>query len=1529
MHGTVIEGYRLSPQQRFRWSLQEGSALLARCAVHLEGELDAPSLRRALQTAVDRHEILRTSFHRRPGMKVPLQVILDAGSVAWSEVDLRSSGAAACEARLGELFAAAGDLEAGAGLEATLARVGEREHALILRLSSLLADERSLRNLVHEVAEAYAGVVSTDEVVQYVGFSEWQNELVKEGSAEAGEHWREEASAAPLRLSYEAAGAGLPGRVATSELAIEQPAAERLRAAAAESGATLQAAVLAAWKILLWRLGGEPETLSTGVLVDGRKIKDLQGALGPFAKTVPVRTRLAAGLRFLDVVRRVDTALSTAHRWQDYFLEEQSGAPAKGPADLPIHFAWEERPGPTAARGLRISLHRLRVDGARWKLKLSCIDTPGGPLRLQLDADSRVLDEEGTGCLAEQLGALLRSAAAEPRRDVKELELASPAERERLVVRFNETHSALPAAASVQELFERQAAARPGEIAVVCADGEATYGELNVRSNQIAWFLRGSLPGLAAGADVPIALCLDRSLDLVAALLGVLKAGGAYLPLEPSLPPERLRFLLDDARVPVVLTQERWRDRLPETAAKVVCLDRDAALFAAAPHGDLPSGSSPESLAYVLYTSGSTGQPKGVAVEHRQLLNYIHGIAARLDLPPGAIFAMVSTFGADLGNTVLFPSLCGGGRLHVIAQEHAADGEALAEYFHSHPADCLKIVPSHLAALLGSRRAAALVPRRVLVLGGEASSWELVERVEALSGCRILNHYGPTETTVGVLSGPLTARSSPRRTLLPLGTPLANSRIYVLDPGLEPVSTGLTGELFIGGEGLSRGYLRRPDLTAERFVPDPLGAEPGGRLYRTGDLARFQPGGSLEFLGRADHQVKIRGFRVELQEIEAALEACPGVRQAAAVMRQEGASPRLVAYFIPDRPGTVIGEDLGALLRGRLPDHMVPSTFVSLEAFPLTPNGKLDRQSLPDPEQSLRDGEGRSPRSLGEEMLAGIWAEVLGQERVPVDRSFFDLGGHSLLATQLISRVHKVFQVDLSLRSLFEEPTVMGLAARIEAALTAGRRSTQPPIERVPRSGDLPLSFAQERLWFAHQLDPESPAYNLPRALRLIGDLDLTALARALDEVVRRHEALRTTFPSIGGKACQLIAPPQPLALPFVDVAGLPEREREAEVRSLATAAARRPFDLEHGPLLRVCVLRLGRLEHVVLFTLHHIVSDAWSMGVLVREVTALYSAFVAGRESPLPELPIQYADFAAWQRLWLKGDVLEAELAYWRQQLGGAPEELALPRDHPSPVQPTFRGANHLFLLPPEVAGVLRELCRAEGVTLFMALLGAFQVLLHQITGQDDVVVGTDIANRNHLEIEGLIGFFVNNLVMRTRLAGNPSFTEVLARVREVTLGAYAHQDLPFDRLVKALRLRDPSRQQPLFQALFVLQNAPIGPVQSPGLEIRPVDFDFETSKFDLALFTWETRQGIVGSWVYKTDLFVAGTVAAWSRSFETLLRAVAARPALPLDEMDSLGGEEEARGAEERRQRQESKLQALKTGRRPPAEPAPPAAD
>ena len=1091
---------------------------------------------------------------------------------------------------------------------------------------------------------------------------------------------------------------------------------------------------------------------------------------------------------------------------------------------------------------------------------------------------------------------ILRAAVADASRRVGDLEMMSADELRLLLVEWNRTGSPYPQDRSIHELFAEQAARTSERIALVGAGRQVSYKELNRRANQLGRYLQG----LGVGPEVVVGVCLERSVEMVVALLGALKAGGAYLPLDPEYPPDRLSHMLKDAGVETVLTLRESKERLPSFGGRTVCLDEEWEKIGAEserePESDVVAGN----LAYVIYTSGSTGRPKGVMVEHRGLCNLVEAQKEAFGLGGIGERSRVLQFASlsfDASVSEIFSALTAGESLSLYSRESLMPGDDLSQVLREDQITTVTLPPTVLAAL-GQEELPGL---HTLIVAGEACSAELVERWAR--GRRFLDAYGPTEATVCASIGELKAGGQRRPTI---GRPIANTRLYILDRETAPAPVGVRGELYIAGIGVARGYWGSPERTAERFLPDLFSRDGGERLYRTGDVVRYSLNGEIEFIGRADDQVKVRGYRIELGEIETIVRKHPGVSDAVVILRgDEADEKRLVAYIAGEKNQRPTSGELREHLRKWLPEYMVPALWVELDELPMTPSGKVDRRALPAPDTGRADFDSRfaAARTPVEEIVSGIWAEVLRLEKVGAEENFFDLGGHSLLATQVVSRIKASFAVELPLRVIFARPTVTSLAQSIEEARREKAGLSAPPLGRASREGPLPLSFAQQRLWFLDQLEPNSSLYNLPLALRLRGELQPEALRRTLTEIVRRHEALRTRFEAVNGTPAQIITPPMEAMWSVFDLSGEAPEEREREVLRLASEEARRPFDLARVPLWRASLLRLGENEHVVLFTMSHIVSDGWSMGVLVREVAALYAAYLRGEDSPLPELPIQYADYAVWQREWLQGEILAQQMDYWRKRLEGAPGEIELPTDRPRPVVETHVGGSCAFRLEPDLSGALKALSRGEGVTLFMTLLAAFKALLSRYSGQSDLVVGTPIANRARPEIEGLMGFFINQLVLRTDLSGEPSFRQLLGRVREVCLGAYGRQDVPFEKLVEELQPERDLSRTPLFQVMIVLQNAPMGELELPGLQLSEITYTGagEMVKFNLTLTMVESKTGIDGALEYNADLFDQSTITRLIRHFEQLLSGAAANAEQKVYELPLLSEREREQILEE----------------------------
>ncbi|HSK76594.1 MAG TPA: amino acid adenylation domain-containing protein, partial [Thermoanaerobaculia bacterium] len=1507
----------LSFAQQRLWlidQLEPGSPLYnIPAAVALTGKLDVAALAAALGEVVRRHEALRTTFPRQAGE--PMQVIAEPGGFVLPQIDLAGLPEPARAGEASRLAHAEArrpfDLGHGPLLRAALLRLGAVEHTALVTMHHIVSDGWSMGVLVRELGVLYGAFVARrpsplpELALQYADFATWQRGRLSGELLEAElAWWRERLAGLPpaLELPTDHPRPAVRGsRGAVHGFTIGEEGLAGLTALSRQRGATLFMTLLAGFTGLLGRYTGEDD-FAVGTPIAGRTRAETEPLIGLFVNTLVLRADLAGDPELGQLVSRVRETTLAAYGHQEVPFERlvEALAPerdASRPPLVQVMFALQNAPlGRLELPGLALAVSDTATGTAKFELTLTLVETERG-LEGKIESSRDLFEAPTVERLAGHFVRLLAGAAAVPGRRLSELPLLSAAERGQLLVEWNDAAHDFPQL-TLHEAFERQAGLHPGLPAVVSGEAVLTYRELDRSAGRLA----GRLRALGVGPETPVAIYLERSAAVLVAILGVLKAGGAYLPLDTSHPAERLATMLEGAGRPLLITERRLQGVLTGAASRVLRLDE------ASPAGEDPPAppeverTGPEALAYVLHTSGSTGKPKGVCCTHRGVLNLLADFERRQPLAAGSRGSLWTSLSFDVSVYEVFSPLLTGGAVHVVPEAVRQDGERFLDWLLGERIDSAYVPPFLVAALCDrlERTGGAASLRRLLV-GVEPIPEPLLARIGALCpGLAVINGYGPTEATICATLYDV----DPRRErfgdppVTPIGRPAANSGIYLLDRRQQPVPVGVPGELYIAGAGLARGYLGSPGATAERFVPHPLSQAPGERLYRTGDLARWRPDGNLEFLSRIDHQIKLRGLRIEPGEIESALLAHPALREAVVTVTAPAGGEarenrRLVAYVVGGEGPVPSGRELRDFLRERLPGYMVPSAWVALPALPLNANGKLDRKALPEPRLEGEDGF-VAPRTPAEERVAEIFSEVLGVARVGVEDDFFSLGGHSLLAVQVALRVRSACGVELPLRTLFEAPTAELLAARIERSAPAGHEASKAAFTRVPRDQPLPLSFAQQRLWFLDQLDPGSALYNIPARVELTGKLDAGALAAALGEVVRRHEALRTTFPQQAGEPAQAVAEPAGFALPLIDLEGLPGPARREEMERLITAEVRRPFDLGRGPLLRMALVRSAAEEHSALVTMHHIVSDGWSMGVLVRELGTLYGAFAAGHPSPLPELAFQYADFAAWQRTRLSGALLEAELAWWREELAGLPPALELPTDHPRPADRSMRGASHGFAIGREGLAGLAALSRRSGATLFMTLLAGFAALLERATGESDLAVGTPIAGRTRMETEPLIGFFINTLALRLDLSGAPPFLEVLGRIRETTLAAYAHQELPFDRLIEELAPERDRSRPPVFQVVLALQNAASGPLALSGLNVDVVPLDTGTAKFELSVVFNETGEGLSGLIEYSQDLFDAPMAGRLAGQLTRLLAGAVADPSLRLPELPLLSAGE-----------------------------------
>ncbi|MFI2352997.1 amino acid adenylation domain-containing protein [Streptomyces sp. NPDC019443] len=1508
--------------------------------IRLDGALDVAALGAALDAVVARHEVLRTRLSDDTD-GVAYQVIDPTSEIPMPVVDVSSGDdpLSAAERLIAQDTTAPFDLATGPLIRAVLIRLAADEHVLALSMHHVVFDEWSGRILRRELGALYEAFRASEPdplpplPAQYADFAVWQREWLADDVLDSQlDYWHGKLDALPVlelptdrpRPQTRSSEGGATGFTVPAETA------KALRALSRASGATMFMTLLAAFDVVLGRYCGTDDVV-VGTPVANRNRAETEDLIGFFVNTLVMRTDLSGDPSFVELLDRVRETALGAYAHQDLPFEQLVDAlvTERDRSRTPLfqvffNYAMEDpRDGTNLLeQGDGRPRSEVRIKGADtaprdtlFDLTLRFGDAGEGELSGEIEYSTALFDPATAERLARSLVAVLDAVADDAGQRVADVPLVSVGEVEVLVGRGRGAELVLPGVGGVHELIAGRAAVTPDAVAVVSGDVALSYGGLMVRASRLARHLRG----LGVGAESVVGLCLERGVDLVVAVVGVWLSGAAYVSLDPDYPVDRLGFMLADSGAGVLVGHRDVAGGLGLEGAvgAVVWLDDPTVqgvleeLPAEAPEVSVV----PDQLVSVIYTSGSTGRPKGVWVSHGALVGVFGGWeVAHFGVGVGLRWLTVASASFDVFSGDVVRALCSGGVLVVGRVGLQVDVGEWVGVLEGAGVNALECAPRYVDELVGYVERGCeqglgrvwLGDLRLVVVTTDVWRWGGVVRARSVlgGGVRLLTGYGVTEAAVdstfselgrvGAVDGPV-----------PIGGPLPNTRVYVLDERLGPVPVGVAGELFIAGGQLARGYGGRAGLTAERFVADPFVGD-GSRMYRSGDRVRWLVDGELEFLGRADEQVKVRGYRIEPAEIETVLAGHDGIRTAIVAARGAEADRRLVAYLVPaaqDEGIPSVG-DLRAYVGARLPDFMVPSVFVELDELPLTPNGKVDRAALPEPDGIRPDLDGfQAPATATEELLAGIWAQVLGVDRVGTHDNFFELGGHSLLATQVVSRIRTVFRVEVPLSALFDRPTVRDLASVVE---NSTKGIPMPPVTRVGRDEPLPLSFAQQRLWFLNQLDPGSLEYNVPLLVRWPGDLDVEALVAALSGVLARHEVLRTRLVAdAAGVVHQVIDPPAPIPLSATDVSWYADPVSAA--RELVAAEVMTPFDLAAGPLIRATLIRVAPDEHVLTLAIHHVAFDEWSVRILRRELTALYEAFRAEEADPLPPLPVQYADFAVWQREWLTGEVLDEHLSYWRQQLRELPA-LELPTDRPRPAVRSPEGAVTEFTVSAHTADALRALSRKSGATMSMTLLAALKVLLGWYAGTEDVVVGTPVANRNRAETEDLIGFFVNTLVLRTDLSGDPSFKELLGRVRHVALAAYAHQDLPFEHLVDDLVVERDRSRTALFQVFF--NYTPDGSAHGADHEARDdtgadgsalAALTTTSVNFDLSLMLGDRDGGLAGAIEYSTALFDAATMERMAEHLVAVLEAVAGDAGRRVGELPVLGAGERRRVVEE----------------------------
>ena len=1491
-------------RQWFLWQLDPSSgAYNIGAALQLAGELDPQALQRACQALIERHEVLRTTF-RQDGERVvqvihpqmPFQLQLEPLPPTAPEAadeGLRQQ----VEACIGQPF----DLEQGPLLRMHLLPLAANLHVLVLSVHHIAADGWSMPILINDLVQFYEGFSQGRAVnlpalaVQYADYAIWQRNWMEAGEQERQlAYWKDTLGGEQpvLSLPTNRSRPVVPsGRGERITLDIDADLLQALKALAKAQGVTLFMLLLASFQALLHRYSGQPQ-VRVGVPVANRNRSEIQGLIGFFVNTQVLKADFDVHSRFVDVLQQVRETALQAQTHQDLPFEQLVEAlqPERSMSHSPLFQVMFNHQ--TRSSAVQAQVSGLDVAGLEWDSRTTQFDLTldtsehADGLFASLTYATDLFDASRIEQLGRHWRNLLLAVCREPGQRVIELALLEDDERQRISAQWNQTAMDYPVGQSVYRLFEQQVQRTPDATALRWGEQTLSYAELNLRANQLAHTLREQ----GVGPEVLVGVAMPRGPRMIIGLLAIFKAGGAYVPLDPDYPSDRLAYMMEDSGLALLLSESAVLARLQVPAqVTCLCLDSQAEQFAHNPGDNLAIEVAADHPAYVIYTSGSTGRPKGVSVRHGALVNFLWTMAEQPGIDASDRVLSLTSLSFDIAGLELYLPLLHGASVVLLAEQQNKDPFALLKVIEQQAVSVIQATPSTWRMLLDNAPAQALRGKKLLS-GGEALTGELAQRLIDQAG-HVWNLYGPTETTIW--SGLERVSDSHQ---VWLGRPIGNTAFHVLDAQFEAVPVGVSGELFIAGDGLARGYLNRPGLTAERFIPDPFGA---GRLYRTGDLVRYRDDGVLEYMGRIDHQLKIRGFRIELGEIEACLQAHEAVREIAVIDVDGPLGKQLAAYIVAHEPATLQLEDaqlevLRQALRthalGQMPDYMVPTYLTFLECMPLTPNGKLDRKALPAVDFSRQQRVHQAPRTPLEQQLAAIWASVLKVEQVGLGDNFFELGGHSLLASQMVGRVRQQLSIEVPLRSLFEAQDLAGFAERVARA--AGSQA-QPAMVALERGAPLALSYAQQRQWVLWQLEPHSSAYNIASALRLQGALDVAALSRAFQTLLARHESLRTTFAQEAGEVRQVIHAAQAFEWKIGHAQVSADGLREA-VETLT----RQPFDLERGPLLRVDLLRLGAQEHVLVLNLHHIITDGWSMAVLVDELVSLYQGYSQGREVSLAALAVQYADYAAWQRQWMEAGEQARQLDYWLGQLGDQQPVLELPTDRPRPAQPSRAGDQVRLVLDDELVQALKAQARAQGVTVFMLLLASFQALLHRYSAQQDIRVGVPVANRTRGETEGVVGFFVNTQVLKAQFHLRQRFSELLEQVRQTAVDAQSHQDLPFEQLVNALQPERSLNHSPLFQVMFNHQTEAKGaPREVSGLRIEAVDWALHSTQFDLTLDTVEHAAGIAAAFTFATELYDRQTIEQMARHWRNLLQAVSRDPHLPVVQLPMLDEAEQLR--------------------------------
>ncbi|MCU7496664.1 MAG: amino acid adenylation domain-containing protein [Ignavibacteria bacterium] len=1516
-NGSQYNIFPLSFAQQRMWFINqmnpESTAYNIPAAVELTGALNLEALERSINEIINRHEILRTVF--RVFDSLPMQIILPFTPKKLKVTDLSgisySEGKNAALRLIENEKEHAFDLVAGPLFLSHLYKIADGKYILFLLMHHIITDGWSIDIFIRELGILYEAFINNLPAdlpplpVQYADFAVWQKKWMEgEVKHKQLDYWKKKLSElpAPLRLPGETA-LGKSHREECTERSLFLP--ERylaeIKKLSALGGTTNYMVFLAILQVLLFRHTRQND-FCIGTPVANRNRSEIEGLIGFFVNTLVLRSVIDEEQTFQEYLREVRKTSVEAYANQDLPFEKlvEELYPGRDKNNSPffkiMYVHGSNLHSGLELSGVKISPLEIKSEKTKYDLTFTVAEDHGNGLTVTFTYMSDLVPDQSIDYLLRHFHVLLDEVISNPSKKIRDLSIMTEEELNKIIFSWNDRYYGIKSDKEpFPRTFERQARLVPENLAVSANGRHLTYAELNSRSNRLARFLikKGVAPESMVG------ICTARSVDMIVAIIAVMKAGGAYLPLDPFYPKDRFSYILEDAGARILITEESLLKELPESSCKLICIDSDWVEISKESDLNPEVMVDMQNAAYVIYTSGSTGKPKGSIIQYGSLCN-LHNILEHCFLSGYTR----EKFRVSLNTTIMFDAsvvqllfLLSGHSLYIVPEEIRKDIHELANFVRENKLDVLDSVTGILRILIEEKLFEGEGKPRMVLTGGEAFDEVTWRKLGRIQGTEFCNMYGPTECTVEAAM----CRVSLHPESPSIGRSLPNAPVYILDRNFHPVPVGTPGELFIGGIAVGRGYLKRPEMTAEKFIPDPFAS--GGRLYRTGDLVRYNFDGTIDYLGRLDHQVKMRGFRIELGEIESVIRKFPAVKEAVVALRENGNGKYLCGYLVPKNGSGLNMAEIREFLKKELPEYMLPSAFMTMNTIPLTPNGKIDRKSLPEPRAEDPESKIRllAPQTATEEMVCGVMAGVLNRKEVGVNESFFDIGGHSLLAAQVIYRLREIFRIKLQLKEIFDFPSARALAERIEKARKSSAGIFQEPISRASREENLALSFAQERLWFLSQLSPESTAYNVPEALRISGKISPEMLQESFNIIARRHEILRTVFITLEGKPFQKIMPEFKVPLPVIEALGLSPEEQERFIEEFISKEVDKPFLLDTLPLFRAILIRLSEEESVLILTFHHIITDGWSSRKLFNELMNNYSYLERGEKPAFCELPVQYADYASWQRQNFTGENLKRHIEYWRGKLKDSPQFLELPVDRPRPHVQSYNGSFISFLLSKEVSDSVKKIDRNYGVTLFMSLLSVFQVLLFRYSRQNDILIGTPIANRNRGDIEDLIGFFVNILVLRVHVTDGMKFSDLLRQTKETALEAYTYQDLPFEMLLDALQLERSMSYTPLFQVMFSAENMQTDEnIEDNSIVVQQLEIPANTSKYDISLSAVEEKDGLRLAFEYNTDLFDKETMERMFRHYERILESIIDNPELRIRDIGLLSKEEEKNAIE-----------------------------